>query len=79
LAISHFSPNPTSGDLSGSVDFGFLISAGQIVHPVENVMIAGNMLDLASAVDAVSSDYRQEPGNLMPTVRIQDVQVAGTE
>jgi len=79
LAISHFSPDPTSGDLSGSVDFGFLISAGEIVHPVENVMIAGNMLDLASGLDAVSSDFREEPGNRMPTVRIQDVQVAGTE
>jgi len=79
LAISHFSPNPTSGDLSASVDFGFRIAGGEIVHPVESAMIAGNMLDLAAAVDAVSADYRDEPGNRMPTLRIADVQVAGTE
>lgn len=79
LAISHFSPNSTSGDLSASVDFGFRIAGGEIAYPVESTMIAGNMLDLAAAVDAVSSDYREEPGNRMPTLRIQDVQVAGTE
>jgi len=79
LAISHFSPNPASGDLSASVDFGFRISGGRIVHAVENAMVAGNMLELASRIDAVSSDFRDEPGNPMPTVRIQDVQVIGTE
>jgi PmbA protein len=79
LPIGHFSPNPASGDLSSSVDFGLLIDGGQIVHPVENVMLAGNMIDLLSAIDAVSSDYRDEPGNRMPTLRLRDVQIAGTE
>ena len=49
------------------------------VHPVESAMIGGTMLDLLPRLDAVSSDAREEPGILMPTVRIQDVQVAGTE
>jgi PmbA protein len=79
LAISHLSPNPTSGDLSASVDFGFRIADGRLAYPVESTMIAGNMLDLAARIDAVSSDYREEPGLKMPTLRIQDVQVAGTE
>ncbi len=79
LAISHFSPNSTTGDLSASVDFGFRIVGGEIAYPVESTMLAGNMLDLAAAIDAVSSDYREEPGNRMPTIRIRDVQVAGTE
>lgn len=79
LAVSHFSPNPTSGDLSASVDFGFRIEGGQIAYPVESCMIAGNMLELAAAIDAVSADYREEPGNRMPTIRLRDVQVAGTE
>jgi PmbA protein len=79
FAISHFTPNPTSGDLSASVDFGFRLAGGEIAYPVERAMVAGNMLDLASRIDAVSSDYREEPGNRLPTVRIQDVQIAGTE
>jgi hypothetical protein len=34
---------------------------------------------LLPRLDAVSSDAREEPGILMPTLRIQDVQIAGTE
>jgi PmbA protein len=79
LAISQFSPNSTTGDLSASVDFGFRISGGVLAYPIESTMIAGNMLDLAANLDAVSSDYREEPGSRMPTLRLRDVQVAGTE
>jgi PmbA protein len=79
LAISQFSPNPTTGDLSASVDFGFRIHGGAIAYPVESTMISGNMLDLAAAVDAVSSDFREEPGSRMPTLRLRDIQVSGSE
>jgi PmbA protein len=79
LAISQFSPNSTTGDLSASVDFGFRIQDGAIAYPVESTMISGNMLDLAAAVDAVSSDFREEPGSRMPTLRLRDIQVAGSK
>jgi predicted Zn-dependent protease len=42
-------------------------------------MMGGNILELLPRLDAVSSDAREEPGTLMPTLRIQDVQIAGTE
>lgn len=35
--------------------------------------------DLLDNLDAVSSDYREEPGMIMPTVRIQNVKVAGAD
>jgi len=70
-------PNPTSGDISASVDFGFKIQNGELAYPVINAMIGGHIFDILSEIDAVSSDYREEPGNIMPTIRIQDVQVAG--
>ncbi len=79
LAISQFSPNPTTGDLSASVDFGFRIQGGELAYPVESTMISGNMLDLAAAVDAVSSDFREEPGSRMPTLRLRDIQISGSE
>lgn len=78
IPISQFSPNSTTGDLSASVDFGFRIIDGRIAYPIEGAMLAGNMLDLAAAIDAVSSDYRAEPGSLMPSIRIHNVQVAGS-
>ena len=71
--------DPASGDISASIDFGFLIRDGQLVHPVESAMIGGNIFDLLAHLDAVSSDAREEPGALMPPVRIQDVQIAGAE
>jgi PmbA protein len=71
--------DPASGDISASIDFGFLIRNGELVHPVESAMIGGNIFDLLERLDAVSSDAREEPGVLMPTLRIQDVQIAGAE
>jgi PmbA protein len=71
--------DPASGDVSVSIDFGFLIRNGELVHPVESAMIGGNIFDLLARLDAVSSDAREEPGILMPTLRIQDVQIAGAE
>jgi len=71
--------DPASGDISASIDFGFLIRDGEPLHPVESAMIGGNIFDLLAHLDAVSSDAREEPGILMPTLRIQDVQIAGAE
>jgi len=79
LESGEIRPDPASGDISASIDFGFYVKDGQIVHPVESAMIGGNVLDLLPRLDAVSSDAREEPGILMPTLRIQDVQIAGTE
>jgi predicted Zn-dependent protease len=39
-------------------------------------MVGGNLLDILQNIDAISSDYREEPGNRMPTLRIRDVQVS---
>ncbi len=65
-----------SGDLSATVDFGYKIEKGKLTHPVEATMIGGNVLDLAARLDAVSSDYRAEPGRIMPSVRLSMVQVS---
>lgn len=65
-----------SGDLSATVDFGFKIEHGRLTHPVEATMIGGNVLDLTARLDAVSSDYRAEPGRVMPSVRLNMVQVS---
>jgi PmbA protein len=71
--------DPASGDISASIDFGFYVRDGEIQYPLESAMIGGNILDLLGRLDAVSSDARREPGILMPTLRIQDVQIAGAE
>jgi len=72
-------PDPASGDISASIDFGFLIRNGQVLHPVESALIGANVFDLLDRLDAVSSDARLEPRLAMPTLRIPDVQIAGAE
>jgi len=79
LESGEIRPDPASGDISASIDFGFLVKDGHLVHPVENAMLGGSIFDLLERLDAVSSDAREEPGILMPTLRIQDVQIAGAE
>ena len=70
------SADSISGDLSATVDFGCKIEKGRLTHPVEATMIGGNLLDLAARLDAVSSDYREEPGRIMPSLRLSAVQVS---
>jgi len=67
----------TSGDISTSVDFGYKIENGRLAYPVANAMVAGHIFDLLKAIDAVSKDYRTEPGTIMPTVRIAHLDVSG--
>ncbi|HUU10741.1 MAG TPA: TldD/PmbA family protein [Phycisphaerae bacterium] len=79
LESGEIRPDPASGDVSASIDFGSLIRDGRVVHPVENAMLGGSIFDMLARLDAVSSDARIEPGILLPTLRIQDVQIAGAE
>ena len=71
------SPNPSSGDVSAMVDFGLAIEKGRLSHPVANVNVGGHIFELLGAIDAVSSDYREEPGCILPTIRIAKAHVSG--
>ena len=77
MNIGSLNPDPVSGDISASVDFGFKIENGKLAYPVVNTMLSGHIFEILRDIDAVSSDCRQEPGNILPTVRIRQMQVAG--
>jgi PmbA protein len=70
-------PNASSGDVSAMVDFGLAIENGRLAGPVANVTIGGHVFELLAAIDAVSSDCREEPGCLLPTIRIARAHVSG--
>lgn len=72
-------PNPITGDVSATIDFGLLIEDGEISHPVKNSMLGGSFLELARNIDAISKDYRHEPGMIMPTLRISRAKIAGAK
>ena len=70
-------PDRTSGDFSQPIDFGFKIENGKIAYPLKETMIGGNFLELLQNIEEISSDYRAEPGTIMPTVKVKEVQVSG--
>ena len=72
-------PNPVTGEISATVDFGYKIEQGKLAYPLKNTMLGINIFDLLNNLDAVSSDYREEPGMILPTIRVQNVKVAGAE
>ena len=77
MNIGSLNPDPVSGDISASVDFGFKIENGKLAYPVVNTMLSGHIFEVLRDIDAVSSDCRREPGNILPTIRISRMQVAG--
>jgi PmbA protein len=79
LYVEHvdLDPDTASGQISATADYALRIENGRLTRPVRNTMLAGDLFEWLAALDAVSSDFRAEPGLAMPTVRLADVQVVG--
>lgn len=70
-------PDSASGDFSQPIDFGFKIENGRIAYPLKETMVGGNFLELLKNIEEISSDYRAEPGSIMPTIKVKEMQVSG--
>lgn len=68
--------NPISGDFSVGAS-GLWIENGQIVKPVRGMAIAGNILEMLGAVDAVGNDLEFFGGKGAPTIRISQMSLSG--
>lgn len=68
--------NPITGDFSVGAT-GFWIEKGKISHPVREITIAGNILDLMKNVDAVCNDLKFSGRIGSPTLRIKELSIAG--
>ncbi len=71
------SVNLATGDFSGLILHGNLISNGEIKAPLNETMIGINLLDLFHKIDAVSKDYRVYGAFQAPYVRINSVNIIG--
>ncbi len=69
--------NPISGDFSLGAA-GIWIENGELTRPVRGVAIAGNIMDLLGAVDAVGSDLEFFGGKGAPTLRISSMSLSGS-
>jgi PmbA protein len=68
--------NAVTGDYSRGAA-GLWIEAGEIVHPVEEISIAGNLRDMLCAVDRVGSELMWLGSRAAPPLRIASMKVAG--
>ena len=72
-----FGVNPVTGDYSrGAV--GQWIENGEFAYPVEEITIAGNLLEMYEAIEVVGSDLEYRHSIVAPTVKIARMTVAGS-
>jgi len=68
--------NAISGDFSVGAS-GFLVENGAVVHPVKEIAIAGNIIDLFAAVERIGNDLRFFGSVGSPSLRISALDVSG--
>ena len=68
--------NSTTGDFSFGIE-GFLIEKGQIVKPVSEMNITGNMLKLWSNIKELGSDVYANSSWLIPSILFERVDFSG--
>lgn len=69
--------NPVSGDFSLGAS-GAWIENGKIVHPVQGVTIAGNIVELFACTDEVASDLKFTGNIGAPSIRVPCLTVSGS-
>ena len=67
--------NPVTGDYSRGAS-GFIIENGEIIAPVAEITIAGNLIEMFRTLTA-ASDLEQRRALNVPTIRIEGLTVAG--
>ena len=68
--------NATTGDFSMGIK-GFYVKGGKIVHPVSEMNIAGNHLELWNQLVEVGNDPWRYGTNRVPTLCFRDVSCSG--
>lgn len=64
--------NPVTGDFSFGIE-GFAFSEGRIVHPVREMLITGNIMELWNNLTAAGSDARESSRWQIPSLAFENV------
>jgi PmbA protein len=74
--LSGFGVNPVTGDYSrGAV--GLWIENGELTYPVEEITIAGNLLDMFKNIEVIGNDLELRGTLAAPTLKITKMTIAG--
>jgi PmbA protein len=68
--------NPVTGDISRGA-FGLWVEKGEIVYPVSEITISGNLGDILNKIEMVGNDLDFRVPVAGPTVLVQELTVAG--
>ena len=72
-----FGVNQVTGDYSRGAT-GLWIEHGEIVHPVEEITIAGNLLDMMRDIEMIGNDLVFRGSVAAPTLKIGRMMIAGS-
>ena len=64
--------NVATGDFSYGIE-GFAFKDGQVTHPIRDMVVTGNFLDLWSRLAACGEDARLCLSKLVPTLAFREV------
>ncbi|MBI3303254.1 MAG: TldD/PmbA family protein [Deltaproteobacteria bacterium] len=74
--LSGFGVNPVTGDYSrGAV--GLWIENGELAYPVEEITIAGNLLEMFQNIEVIGNDLELRGTIAAPTLKIARMTIAG--
>ncbi len=68
--------NILTGDYSRGA-CGFWVENGKIMHPVEEITIAGNLIDIFKNIVAIANDYDPNVATRCGSILIDDLVIAG--
>lgn len=71
-----FGVNPVTGDYSRGAG-GLWIENGELTYPVEEITIAGNLLDMFRDIEIVGNDLHFRRAVCAPTLKISKLTIAG--
>jgi len=68
--------NPITGDISRGA-FGLWVENGEIVHPVSEITISGNLGTVLNTVEEIGNDLEFRSAVTGPTIKIAEMTIAG--
>ncbi len=68
--------NPVTGEISRGA-FGLWVENGEVVYPVSEITIAGNLAEILNKIEMVGCDLEFETAVCGPTIKVAELTVAG--
>jgi len=69
--------NPINGDISRGA-FGLWVEKGEIVYPVSEITISGNLGQILNSIEKIGNDLEFRSPVVGPTILISELTIAGT-